>query len=171
MPKSNRKRWKTETMVAYAAMFVSLCSLLVFIYQAKVMRSQQYASVWPYVEFLPSYNDQIGYALVVTNKGIGPALIKDETVMLDGKVYEDFSQIVKELLGDELQDWGYSTIKGRVLAPGEELFRFQVNDYAFATRLDSIMEHHDFSYTLCYCSIYGDCWTSQGITVVEGACN
>src|SRR5690606_17168272 len=76
---------KTQVAVAFAAIFVSTATLFVYIYQARIMQTQQQVAVWPYVEWLPSWGDH-GLYLEVSNKGIGPALVKKVTIKLDGKV-------------------------------------------------------------------------------------
>jgi hypothetical protein len=48
VPKEKR-RINSELIVALSAIFVSIVTLFVYIYQANIMRKQQYASVWPHV--------------------------------------------------------------------------------------------------------------------------
>jgi hypothetical protein len=75
----------TDRIVSLSAMAVGIGSLIVVLYQTHLMRQAQRASVLPYVMIaLHSNND--GVAIVVSNAGVGPALIKDVQVEKSGQV-------------------------------------------------------------------------------------
>lgn len=165
-----KRKQSNEKMVAYAAMFVSLCTLLVYFYQARIMQSQQHASVWPYVEWIRSFNEEEGFYLSVSNKGVGPAIVKQELILLDGEELDGAETLLEKVLGDTVFSYSYSTINRRVMAPGEQIKRFWIHDAWAAEAFDSLIRQHDFRYEICYCSIYGDCWRTSGITVEEDGC-
>ncbi len=74
----------TDRVVGVSAMVVGLGSLLVFAYQAQLMRESQRASVLPYLQVVVIANDQ-GTSLVLSNTGIGPALIDDVRISYQGR--------------------------------------------------------------------------------------
>lgn len=154
----------SEFFAVGAALFVSLATLLIYIYQAKMMREQQHVSVWPYVEWLSSNMD--GYYFTARNKGVGPAIIKKVEMSLDGRSVENNRQLVAGVLG---ADWtlGFvnSTLEGRVLIPGEEVIPFKIPDTLAGRDFESKLRAHQFEMRITYCSVYGDCWVSSGTEV------
>ena len=167
--KSKRPRIKTQLIVAYAAIFISLATLFVYIYQARIMQEQQHAAVWPYLEWLPSWGDH-GYLIQVENKGVGPALVKNVSIKLDGKEVENMDQMFSILMDSAFTDYGYSTVKGRVIAPGEVVMALII-DKAIANGIREKLKEHKFQYEICYCSVFNDCWVSSGTTITESSCN
>lgn len=161
---------KTELVVAFAAIFVSTASLFVYLYQARIMQIQQHVSVWPYVEWLPSWGDH-GLYLEVTNKGIGPALVKKVTIKLDGKEVRNLSELFLHLTDSAFQDFGYSTVQGRVIAAGEQVRAFDIGDKATADRIREELNKRSFEYEICYCSVFNDCWVSRGTQIIESNCD
>lgn len=161
---------KTEVAVAFAAIFVSTATLFVYIYQARIMQTQQQVAVWPYVEWLPSWGDH-GLYLEVSNKGIGPALVKKVTIRLDGKELQNLSEMFNILTDSTFQEYGYSTIQGRVIAAGEQMRVFEIGDKAIADRIRAELMKRNFEYEICYCSVFNDCWTSMGMEITESTCD
>src|SRR5579871_5802792 len=78
------RRFDADRIIAVTAMLVGLGSLVTFAYQAKLMRDAQHASVLPYLYVALSFNDQ-GVHLLLTNSGIGPALIEDVRIHYQGR--------------------------------------------------------------------------------------
>lgn len=172
---TKKSRLSSEMIVALAAIVVSVMTLGVYIFQARIMADQQQTSVWPYVEwtltFLSEENQE--FYISVMNKGVGPALINDTKLYLDGKpyTYNDYRDFMKDLVGQETRDclWiVYSVADNRVMAPGEEVKIFHAKAWQ-GTRIPSI-DYDRIKYSLCYCSIYDDCWTTDGTISVEGRC-
>jgi hypothetical protein len=79
-------KWDTDRIVSLSAMVVGVGSLVIILYQTKLMREQQRASVMPYLMMAiqSSTNDHRTY-LVVRNAGIGPALLGEVRVRYKGK--------------------------------------------------------------------------------------
>jgi hypothetical protein len=175
MPEETRTspKIKTESIVAFAAIFVSIATLLVYLYQARIMQKQQHTSVWPYVEWLYN-NDRDQLYITVENKGIGPALVKSVKLELDGKVMGSNSEFFKTLLGNSNFNFVNSTVQGRVISPGEKVELFHIYDSSKARAVDSLLlwnsSKHEFRLSICYCSVYGDCWTTDGSTNLESEC-
>ncbi|MBX2946599.1 MAG: hypothetical protein KF725_12265 [Cyclobacteriaceae bacterium] len=161
---------KTELAVAFAAIFVSTATLFVYVYQARIMQTQQQVAVWPYVEWLPSWGDH-GLYVEVSNKGIGPALVKKVTLKLDGKEFNSLSEMFEVLTDSTFQNYGYSTIQGRVIAPGEHMRAFEIWDKATADRIRAALTKRNFEYEICYCSVFNDCWLSNGTQITESNCD
>lgn len=166
-------RIKSEFVVAFAAIFVSIATLFVYLYQARIMQSQLHTSVWPYVEWLyNNVNDEL--VISVENKGIGPAIVKNVTMKLDGAEVGSNSALFRKLLGNTDFSFVNSTVKGRVILPGEKVELVHVFDSMAAHAIDSLLlwdnSKHTFELEICYCSVYDDCWKTNGTKAVASDC-
>ncbi|MFM9837312.1 MAG: hypothetical protein ACKVOQ_03545 [Cyclobacteriaceae bacterium] len=164
-----KKKIDTGLQVGLCAIFISVATLFVYIYQARIMQSQQHASVWPYVE--SSHSNVDGFYLQVQNKGIGPAIIKDAHIFLDSTEV-DLNGLFDELIGKNRKNMPYQTsyVMGRVMAPSESFKIFNIVDPLYAHKMDSAFEVRNIRFEICFCSIYKECWTSKGLEVVESKC-
>lgn len=164
---------KSEMIVAFAAIFVSLATLLVYLYQARIMQNQLHTSVWPYVEWLYS-NAENQFVITVENKGIGPAIVKRVEMKLDGSQVHGNAALFKKLLGRNNFDFINSTVEGRVILPGEKVEMVHVYDSAAAHAIDSLLlwdnSKHTFELEICYCSVYDDCWKTNGTKAIVSQC-
>ena len=153
-----------EFLIAGVAFFVSTATLVVYLYQARMMRAQQHASVWPYLE--SSYSNVEDFRLVVRNKGVGPAIVQKVQMSLDGKPLATNADLVAAVLGPGAA-LGYqnSGLEGRVLAPGEEVILFRIPDLKAALDFQARLTAHRFGLKVTYASVYGDCWLSNGSQV------
>jgi len=91
--RKSKKGFRSEHWVALTAIFVSLATLTVYIYQARLMQRQQHASVWPFVECMPSFYEGVGLQYIAENKGVGPALIKKVTYTFAGNQTESLDSL------------------------------------------------------------------------------
>jgi len=167
-----RRGISPEMIVAVSAVIVSLCALVVSMYEANSVRAQQKTSVWPYVDFDVSYSGQ-GLRLGFTNKGIGPALIRGFEVTVDGQPVTSLEAMITALVGPD-SGIGYDVYKtarfnGEVMPAGQTVRLFEVDSgwtpelRAFADTLGRVRVRY------CYCSVYGDCWwaDSEGRRIAE----
>lgn len=165
---------KPDWVIAFAAIFISTATLFVYIYQARIMQKQQQTSVWPYVEWLYS-NAENQFVITVENKGIGPAIIKGLTMKLDGEVIGSNSALFKKLLGTSDFEFINSTVARRVISAGEKVEMVHVYDSAMAHAIDSLLlwnnSAHTFALEICYCSVYDDCWRTDGTKITESSCD
>jgi hypothetical protein len=138
----------------FAAIFVSLCALAVSIYQSYIFRNQQYAIVWPYIEPRVEYTNQ-SFAFFIQNKGTGPAIIKNISLELDGKLETSYSQFIQDLLkSSNFTSMSISDPANSVLSAGEKV------EFMSAHVSDTLQTDFPARTTvrICYCSIFGDCW-------------
>lgn len=84
MMSDSKSTFKADRIVAFAAIVISLCALIVSFYEVRIMRTQQKSSVWPYVQIDQYYNAE-RFALNAVNKGVGPTMIKSVILKVDGK--------------------------------------------------------------------------------------
>lgn len=154
----NKSVWKPEFIMATLAVVIGLCTMVVYIYQARVMSKQLHASVWPYVEVISSQGSS-GISLILSNKGAGPAIIKTNRIILDGKVYEEnkLDSVLRLIVGRKISR-NYNTVESRVMASGEHFPFVEITELKDMLALDSALRNHALEIEVCYCSIYDDCW-------------
>jgi hypothetical protein len=78
-------KWDADRIVGISAMVIGIGSLLTIAYQASLMRQAQHASVLPYLYISLGANEQQGVRLLLSNSGIGPAIIDDVHVRYQGR--------------------------------------------------------------------------------------
>ncbi len=163
-------RWlsKPESMVGLSAVLISIVAVGVSAYEASLIRSSQHAAAWPNIQLNRSmfYSDGENGERIWTltfnaeNVGVGPALIKDFKVTVDGEAYPTWGAAIKTL--DEDADglaYGQSSINGTTVPVGRTVQMFQIRHPTLARELYDAMDSLDFK--ACYCSIFGDCWTAS----------
>lgn len=166
--------WNTDRIVALSAIFISLLTLVTFVYQTRLMQKQATLSVLPYLSVSSSYNtgDDPSFKLVLINEGVGPAIIESRKVFFEGREYdEEFFEFLNRQLPelDSMENISHASFGyGTILPPGEDLYLIagfndrQVVDY-LAFSLNNLNEK-DLDYEIVYRSIYGERWK-----IVNGA--
>jgi hypothetical protein len=167
--KSKPKKRGIGLWIGIMAIVINIITVSVYMYQAHIMQTQQHASAWPYIEWLPSFNEET-YYIEITNNGIGPAIIKHVAIELDGKSFPTIDSLFVELVGTSYFPHYISTVQNRVMPPGKSIRIFQINNEKWAGTVYSEIRKHEFKMSICYESIYGDAWTSEGMEVVESTC-
>src|SRR5213596_3809408 len=82
---------------AVIATLVGLCALCVSAYTAYVQRQQVRAAVWPILEFDSGNAPDIHFTLA--NKGVGPAIIRNVIVKVDGQPIRSWKEALERILG------------------------------------------------------------------------
>jgi hypothetical protein len=151
---------------AIIATLVGLCALCVSAYTAYVQRQQVRAAVWPILEFDSGNAPAIHYT--VANKGVGPAIIRNVIVMVDGQPVRNWKEALEKILGPGEHLGSESDMSGHVLAAGESRTVFTPHDaennplnFDKSNPLWVKMnkERLRVSVEICYCSTLGECWT------------
>ncbi|NVK21652.1 MAG: hypothetical protein HWD86_03985 [Kangiellaceae bacterium] len=160
--------WKDPEMItALSAVFIGVVALIIGAYQAKVASDQRAASVWPYVE-VGRYSIQgEKYGFTIINKGVGPAIIKQLEVAVDGKAMPNWSKAFQTMLGEQRSIPSvYSSTNKAVLAVQESRNMVELTDTNLIQQIQSVTDNIEIS--VCYCSIFDDCWLSgRGRVTVE----
>lgn len=97
---SPKKTFNADRIVAFTAILISVCALVVSFYEVRIMRTQQEASVWPFVLIGQNYNSE-GFAITAMNKGIGPAKIESLILRVDGEPLDSLNQLFVKTVGAE----------------------------------------------------------------------
>ncbi len=158
-----KRFWNTEKLMSYLAILLSVGTLLVFIYQTNLIKKQQYASVYPYLEmgFHGRGTEQMKF--VLSNEGVGPAMIKSVQIRQKGEVYEGrFSGFLREMMAKDNADsiqYLYSDIaEGKMLAVGAHLDLIDCQNAFTSDRISELLNEYELDLEIEYESIYGERW-------------
>ena len=171
-------RWiaRPETLVALSAIVLSVCGLAISIYEAGLIRQSQAASVWPFVQVGASMSPE-QESIFVHNTGVGPARIQAANVSYRGETRSSWTDAMRELTDDEelSLDAYYSVVNGQVLpadSERESVFRLTSHGDADRTKLVESLRRaigaNELDVTLCYCSVYEECWVTRMQDVFAG---
>ena len=165
MSPSNQKLSAIRYDVVVATL-VGICALGVSAYTAHVQRQQMRAMVWPILEY--DTNNDPFISLSLTNKGVGPAIVRRAVVRVDGQAVTDWHAALQKLLGPGEHNAATSTLAGRVLSPGETIHLLiplgadnKPLTVPSAEPLATSMNKARFrvSMEVCFSSTLGECWT------------
>jgi len=152
-----KHRWDAIGVVI--ASLVGLLALLVSGYTAYIQRQQVRAQVWPHLTrgyVQPPGSGDAEYKLVIFNKGVGPAIVRNVQVLVEGKPQTTWKQVFGAL-GLATEKLGYSSLDGNVLSAGESLPILIFKDAPALSKFRRAFVRHA-KMRICYCSTLGECW-------------
>ena len=158
-PPDRRDHW--DALGVVIASLVGLLALVVAGYTAYIQREQVRAQVWPY---LISGNNDLAQALTVSNKGVGPALVRSVQVSVEGKPQVDWDHVLGAL-GMQPHNYIMTTINHGVLSPGEELQAIRFPDKELWKKFHDASSGR-MALDICFCSTLGECWISINEKVI-----
>lgn len=157
--KFNFNRELFQSLGTISALLISILALVVSIFEASILRTQQKATVWPYVSLQQGFNSD-GFSLVAMNKGVGPAMIKSIQVDYNGKPVSTYMELLQRAKPDnQLTYSNISTNKfnGVVMAPNESIV---LMDLPWGPDTNQILEMlgDSVKIKIQYCSVLDECW-------------
>ena len=170
---------KAEMIIAVCAVITSVVALFIGWDQARIMRLQQKAEVWPMVQVTHLTDVRDGavlYSLELENAGVGPALIESHIVLMpDAPATKNFSEMLDYLMPDMSGEGAKGTlaIDSRVIRQGASVRPIHAAWDANAENvaaMDQLVA--DFvsgarkapGVFVCYCSILDECWVSSTLS-------
>jgi hypothetical protein len=166
-------RW-FEISMAVAALLVSAVSLWVAIGTEDANRKMVSAASWPLVQFVDSDADETSHTeiikLSILNAGVGPAKIETFALTWHGKPMHNTGELLRACCGyvrpaDKALRPLTSTVPQSVLRAGETraflIFPRNAGNGAVYDRLNDARQG-EIGYSACYCSVFDECWTSDG---------
>jgi hypothetical protein len=159
---------------AVVATFVGFLALCVSGYTAYMQRQQVRAAVWPILEFDSSNGPDIHFT--VSNKGVGPAIIRHVIVKVDDKPMKNWDVVLDKFLGPGKHRYSESDINGHVFAAGEAITVFTPHDpegNALTDRSNPLWVEMNkgrsrLAVEICYSSTLGECWTLRAGAMTPG---
>lgn len=155
--------WTTDKLLSFTAIFISMLTLIVFLYQTNLIRKQQYMSVLPYLELGNYGTGTDNYRFVLENNGIGPAIITHVEVKgKEGRKYRDIIDYVRDHLTetDSVNFYYSNVVTGRLLPEKEQVEIITVNDgqERSSDRIYEILHQEDLFIEIGFESVYGEQW-------------
>jgi len=175
-PKNKLSRADKTSLLALilsiAALALGVIETQIMSKQQDTMVQQQKAAVWPYVELKGGIelNDSLVFKTVAENKGVGPAIVKEISIDLGGKSYQDFrafSQALDSILGKDqysIHHFGISQRRKSVYKSGESKTLFEITLHDRKRFFEKVAY---FNIHLTYCSILDECWGANGSELEE----
>ncbi|MBN8575518.1 MAG: hypothetical protein J0L66_01175 [Cytophagales bacterium] len=171
------KNLRPDIIVALIAVIIGLSTMIVYIYQARIMSKQMHATVWPYIENEFTEGSE-GFKITTQNKGVGPAIVKKYRLYFDGKSIStsrhSIDSLLRVLSGNDSLKWAfdYTNLESRVLSGGEEIVFVHFKTPETLVALKKVLKGHSINVGVCYCSVFDECWvTSAGKTEACKRCD
>ncbi len=163
-----KKKLNVALVTATLALVINIITASIYIYQASIMREEQHAAVWPHIEWGIHYIQGKSFYLEVRNNGVGPSLIKETEMKLNGTITPTIDSLFVLAIGTKSIPHIHGTIENRVMAPGASIKLIEVTDQLLAELLyHKLSVTNEFEYSINYESIYGQRWVCEGYTVKE----
>lgn len=153
-------RINTNSLVAGSALFISACALFLSIQEVRIMRTQQKATMYPYLTLGWTYNGD-GFGIELKNSGNGLAKVNSYKVFNDSIYFKEWLDVLTTYMPEaKTIDYGMITTSGNIreqmISPGETkrliFVRWNEESRILQPRLDGI------KITLCYESLLGENW-------------
>ena len=165
------QKLNTDRILSICAILIGLMTLVVYFIQTRLLIEQQHAGVWPCIEITATNtyegtNDKESFKVNITNKGIGPAIIKKVELTFRGKVYHEYSDIF--FMVNHNYNFGRSSLEGRVMAANETVNPLQIPLSTEGHKFSQIFYNADsLQCKIYYQSVYGKCFISSGFDAHE----
>lgn len=148
----------TNRIVSASASLIAIAALATAVYQARLSRDQAKAAVLPYLILGNSGNN--GYARIVQNVGLGPALIRAFEVTVDSVPVHTWKEVADSM--HISLSWkghrGTTFAPGLLVPAGATIDLIELPDSNDAKLFRAGVDTHHLTTWVCYCSVYGDCW-------------
>lgn len=156
-----RKR-DPEFWIAIGALLISGLAMLSSLMQVSMQRNQERAMVWPHVSARPAFSAQ-GFEFIARNKGLGPALVRDVAILVDGQRVAGWVEALDVLVGKD-HGYGWDRIRANDLQDtvlgADESSRLFAVDWDDRLRL-AFPGDERVEVRICYCSFLRECWISR----------
>ncbi|MEL7121464.1 MAG: hypothetical protein AAFO07_18595 [Bacteroidota bacterium] len=156
----SRRGLNIELITAISAIAIGVAALGFSFYEARLMRVQQEASLFPYIDIGAHYNSE-GFEITAENKGNGLAFIESVKVSKDGYYFENWQEVIDSIAPPEYRIgydvYGINQLNQKVMAPREEVSIFNV-PWTDVTRVLILEYFYDLNFEVIYCSMLDDCW-------------
>ena len=160
-----RRRATPEILVGIAAILLSCGALVVSVFQTRILREQQGATVWPRLSVGQDHVDDT-FLYRLNNDGVGPAIVREVHFSVHGRSYDQVSALMYREVLEAMADTSFAAGKfsttispGAVLRPGEQVDLFQtLRSAVLADRLSALVTDSSYHARILYSDVYGTCW-------------
>lgn len=171
-----------EVFVSLAALITAVAAVVITLEQTKVMREEAELernnariSVLPSVwlsTYIGDIEGEAYYKVVLTNKGLGPAVIERFEVSYQGQPVYNWDELARKIAADLGADKSFEgnylrssrspVSPGLMLEAGGSASPLQVDGETEPDGISLLMRgSRDVGISLCYCSLYSDCFRTE----------
>ena len=166
-----------DMMVAGAAILISLVSLGVAIQNSRVQNKMLTAASWPMISYYTSNATvEDGKRVIrmgLINTGVGPAKIESVRMSYRGKPVTDILPFLVTCCGAVVKGDHYghgllvNTVSPTVMMAGQQTSFFVLPETEDGKETWSRMDvaRGEVELSICYCSVFDECWLTDGITL------
>lgn len=160
----------SHLLIGAPALLISLGVAYATFVQAEATKKMQQADAWPFVSYGTSNVNDKGervISLVLSNNGVGPALLGPIEIRYQGKPVLNPSDLLRKCCGpDGMRGLSLSTSPSSdIVAPPREAINFlQLAETPENKTLWNRFEKERWKLQVrsCYCSIFEECWVING---------
>ncbi len=135
---------------------VSISAVVVGLYEAALQRKPDRAEVWPHLE-VEVFTKPGGSVVYLDNTGIGPAIVQEIVVRLDGRHVNSWQTVIDSLLGHPTSHFGNTTVSEHGVRAGDRVALLDLPDSVTPRPFwDKIAR---VGISLCYASVFDEHWT------------
>jgi len=154
---------RTDRIMSVCAIIAALAAVVVSAYEARINREYQRISVWPRLQQANSFLPDAPYQRVISNVGIGPALIQSVEINVDGVKCRTWGEVIKKMIGKPSTEVYSSFHAGSVLLPGKEIIVLKIPAGDDAKNFWEQTQGNRLSIRICYASLYQQYWMSDSL--------
>lgn len=161
-------------LVAFCALFVSACALYISVQEVRIMRTQQKASMFPYLTVGKQYNAE-GFGFRLENNGNGLAKIHSYQIYNDSIYFRDWFDVIATYV-PEAQNINYNImstdgyLQNQIITPLEKVNLIALQWTAETRVLEQRLG--DLKIKICYSSLLDEHWVLEGDAPIgiDGPC-
>ena len=154
----------TDRIMSVSAIVAAIAAVLVAAYEARINREYQRISVWPRIQQSNSFAGADTYQRIVSNVGVGPALIRSVQVNVDGVARRNWSDVIHALIGKPAPGHIYSALHaGYVVLPNKDMTVLKIPPGEDAQKFWEQTQTPRLSIRICYSSLFDECWVSDSL--------
>ena len=150
---------------------ISLMSLIALFYQTNLMREEQelqrnaqLKSTMPYLMIANANYGGPDFSIVLSNKGIGPAIVDSTIVIYKDSAYQmDLPTFFYQEVPELSEIYHSNIAPGQLISPNERIEIFKVDNSQESTdQFLQLLMAIDIDYRLVYRSVYDERWALTG---------
>lgn len=159
-----------DLLMALSAIFISAVSLFVAIEHGHTQQRLVAANSWPFLQIGGNVSEK-GAAFIVTNAGTGPAKIEYVQVFYKGKPLASPQELLNRLgIPKGTYRASINSVDETVLRSGEDAVLLGLGIEKETDAWHRFVQGlPDVTYKTCYCSIFDECWLSDGASMHPAA--
>jgi len=151
----------SDQVVGVSALITAVVAVVVGVAEMQVNREYARLSVEPYLDLYNSTVDD-GYTFNIQNSGLGPARIQGVQVKVGDEIMSRWGEVAVSIMEEKPERLSFTESNiwtGLQIQAGVTKVAISIEDKTNARKFHE--NASKFTYEICYCSIYDECWTKD----------